>query len=127
MHRRTVAPLAASACAAAAPVEVQFAKRFNPTKLIAPRTPFPDNSMSNIDASKSSASSPDAASVLPSERLPVASADGAVAPALQAPPAVDSSGTSQAKQAVKAGPTLEDFIAAGCVMSCPCHCIYCSK
>ncbi len=106
---------------------MQFAKRFNPAKLIAPSTPFPDYSMSNLDASKSSASSPDAAGVLPSERLPVASADSAAAPALQAPHAVASSGASQVNPAVKVGPTLEDFIAAGCVMSCPCHCIYCSK
>ena len=52
---------------------------------------------------------------------PKASADSASVPATST-----AAVPVQAKAAVKAGPTLEDFIAAGCVMSCPCRCKYCS-
>ena len=94
-------------------------KKFKPPRSLPPAPPFADNSMTKLGAPASSASSAGAA----------ASAHGAAVPALQAAPAVDSSGASvavQGKNAVKAGPTYEDFVAAGCTMSCPCRCIYCS-
>ena len=34
---------------------------------------------------------------------------------------------SNASLGLVAGPTYQDFVDAGCTMSCPCHCKYCSN